>query len=213
MGKLNKSLAAVLIGMAFVLFAAPLFSQEADNSAQTAQSSVDLERSIVFDDAPEASSADQGAPGRSGRTSSGIGIFVRMIVVLVIIVLLIYGVFWFIKKKANVVTNDDDYLRRVASISVAPGKTVQVVTLIDKAYLIGVTDDTISLLGEINDDELIKAMNLNADKKANVKKPATFSDVLDMFLVKNGRQKSVFSESEQKVDNLFSSENTEGGRT
>ena len=204
MKTVNKSLVAVLLGMAFVLFAFPLSAQSnsaSDDSTQSSVSSLDLEKSITFNDDVTSSVSTENASSR--KNSSGIGIFIRMILVLILIVGLIYGVFWFIKKKTNVVTNDDDYLRRVAAINVAPGKSVQVVTLIDKAYLIGVTDDSITLLGEINDDELIKAMNLSADKKANIKKPLSFSEVLDMFLIKNNKSKSVFSDSEQKVDQMF----------
>ena len=109
---------------------------------------------------------------------------------------------WFIKKKTNVVKTDDEYLRRAAYINIAPGKTVEVITLIDKAYLIGVTEDSITMLGEIHDDELIKAMNLTADKKNNTKKPASFADVLDMFLVKKGGTKSVFSDMETGGENV-----------
>lgn len=204
MKTVNKSLVAVLLGMAFVLFAFPLSAQSnsaSDDSTQSSVSSLDLEKSITFNDDVTSSVSTENASSR--KNSSGIGIFIRMVLVLILIVGLIYGVFWFIKKKTNVVTNDDDYLRRVAAINVAPGKSVQVVTLIDKAYLIGVTDDSITLLGEINDDELIKAMNLSADKKANIKKPLSFSEVLDMFLIKNNKTKSVFSDSEQKVDQMF----------
>ncbi|MCR4631387.1 MAG: flagellar biosynthetic protein FliO [Treponema sp.] len=204
MKTVNKSLVAVLLGMAFVLFAFPLSAQSnsaSDDSTQSSVSSLDLEKSITFTDDVTSSVSTENASSR--KNSSGIGIFIRMVLVLILIVGLIYGVFWFIKKKTNVVTNDDDYLRRVAAINVAPGKSVQVVTLIDKAYLIGVTDDSITLLGEINDDELIKAMNLSADKKANIKKPLSFSEVLDMFLIKNNKTKSVFSDSEQKVDQMF----------
>jgi len=186
MKTVNKSLVAVLLGMAFVLFAFPLSAQSnsaSDDSTQSSVSSLDLEKSITFNDDVTSSVSTENTSSR--KNSSGIGIFIRMVLVLILIVGLIYGVFWFIKKKTNVVTNDDDYLRRVAAINVAPGKSVQVVTLIDKAYLIGVTDDSITLLGEINDDELIKAMNLSADKKANIKKPLSFSEVLDMFLIKN----------------------------
>lgn len=192
----------MLFGMVFAVFMFPQAVEGAqDGSAfQTVQSAADWERSIVFSDNAGSGASTDGVVTSSG---SGIGIFVRMILALVVIVALIYGVFWFIKRKSNIVTNDDDYLRRVAAINVAPGKSVQVVTLIDKAYLIGVTDDSITLLGEIDDDELIKAMNLNADKKSNTKKPATFSDVLDMFLVKTGKNKNVFSDSEQKVDEMF----------
>ena len=94
-----------------------------------------------------------------------------MVIVLIVVVLLIYAFFWFVKRKTNNnLKTDDDYLRRVAYLNIAPGKTVEVITLIDKAYLIGVTEDNISLLGEIDDKELITAMNLNSDKKSNIKK-------------------------------------------
>ena len=200
----------MFVFMAFLFFDNPLtaqsieqkFNQITEND-QSSVSSLDLEKSFTFDD--DTNDITLETSGTRKKESSGIGIFVRMIVVLLLIVVLIYGVFWFIKKKTNVVTNDDDYLRRVAAISLAPGKSVQVVTLIDKAYLLGVTDDSITLLGEINDDELIKAMNLNADKKANTKKPATFSEVLDMFLVKSNKQKNIFSDSEDKVEQMFDS--------
>ena len=128
-----------------------------------------------------------------------------MIIVLIVVVLLIYAFFWFVKRKTNNnLKTDDDYLRRVAYLNIAPGKTVEVITLIDKAYLIGVTEDNINLLGEIDDKELITAMNLNSDKKANIKKPATFNEVLELFLQKGSKKKSVFSQEESKVENLFS---------
>ena len=189
----KKLCAAVIVFMA-AIFA--LYSQTNSTQNETTLT----EESIVFTDetVTEGTSAAQTYKG-----PSTVGMFVRMIVVLVIVVGLIYGLLWFIKKKTNVVKTDDDYLRRAAYINIAPGKTVEVITLIDKAYLIGVTEDNITLLGEIHDDELIKAMNLSADKKNNTKKPATFADVLDMFLIKKGGQKSVFSESEQQVDNMF----------
>ena len=198
MGKSKKIIAAMIVFMAAVLC---LYSQS-QNQTQTQNSneqSISLsEDSIILDD-PANTSEDI----NKYKGISTIGVFVRMIVVLVIVVVLIYGVLWFIKKKSNVVKTDDDYLRRAAYINIAPGKTIEVITLIDKAYLIGVTEDNITMLGEIEDKELIQAMNLNADKKANIKKPVNFSQVLDMFLVKGNKQKNVFSEEEEKIDQFF----------
>lgn len=188
----------MLLCMTAVFF---LYSQ--NNSTQDAASPT--EESIVISDDATSDSAN-GTNTSTYKGPSTIGMFVRMIVVLIIVVGLIYGVLWFIKKKTNVVKTDDEYLRRAAYINIAPGKTVEVITLIDKAYLIGVTEDNITMLGEINDEELIKAMNLTADKKANTKKPVSFSDVLDMFLVKKGGQKNVFSDEEKQVDQLFNKE-------
>ena len=190
------------------VFSFQIFAQNTNTAASnseeiTNQQSDDWEKSIVFTDSDSFNAADSISSSSSTSLGPGIGSFIRMILVLIIVIVLIVGLFWFLKRKTNVITNDDDYLRRVAAINLAPGKSVQVVTLIDKAYLIGVTDDSITLLGEINDDELIKAMNLSADKKANIKKPLSFSEVLDMFLIKNNKTKSVFSDSEQKVDQMF----------
>lgn len=197
MEKSKKLLAAVIVFMAAVF---ALYSQTTAANDQSAATIT--EESIVFSDD---ASGDTGASAQSYKGPSTVGMFVRMIVVLIIVVGLIYGVLWFIKKKTNVIKTDDEYLRRAAYINIAPGKTVEVITLIDKAYLIGVTEDNITMLGEIHDDELIKAMNLSADKKNNTKKPATFADVLDMFLVKKGSQKNVFSETEQQVEQIFNS--------
>ncbi len=178
---------------------------------QTTQNETSLtEESIVFSDE---STVESGNNSSSYKGPSTVGMFIRMIVVLVIVIGLIYGVLWFIKKKTNVVKTDDDYLRRAAYINIAPGKTIEVITLIDKAYLIGVTEDNITLLGEIDDKELISAMNITADKKNNTKKPATFADVLDMFLIKKGGQKNVFTDTETQVDSIFgrNTENTQSG--
>ena len=59
-------------------------------------------------------------------------------------------------------------MRRVAYLNIAPGKTVEVITLIDKAYLIGVTEDNISLLGEIDDKELITITSVTDKNNSNV---------------------------------------------
>ena len=195
MEKAKKLIAVILLCITAVF---SLYSQNQTNQHDTPLT----EESIVISDD---NTTDSNSNASAYKGPSTVGMFVRMIVVLVIVIGLIYGVLWFIKKKTNVVKTDDDYLRRAAYINIAPGKTIEVITLIDKAYLIGVTEDNITLLGEIDDKELISAMNITADKKNNTKKPTTFADVLDMFLVKKGGAKSVFSETEQQVDNMFNS--------
>lgn len=192
MGKTKKILAVILMLMAASF---SIYSQSSNNN-QISEDSIILTDN---DTTPLNNSEYKG--------TSTLGTFIRMIVVLIIVIGLIYGVLWFIKKKTNVVKTDDDYLRRAAYINIAPGKSVEVITLIDKAYLIGVTEDNITLLGEINDKELIEAMNINADKKANTKKPANFNEVLNMFLLKNNKTKNIFSDSEQKVDEIFNNRN------
>ena len=197
----KKIIAAIIIFMAAVFV---LYSQ---TSTETQSASTVTEESIKID---FDSDYNEGSSTTTYKGPSTAGTFIRMIVALIIVVALIYGVLWFIKKKTNVVKTEDDYLRRAAYINIAPGKTIEVITLVDKGYLIGVTEDGITMLSEIDDKELISAMNLTADKKANTKKPVNFSEVLDMFLVKKGAQKNIFSDTEQQVDNLFNNRPNSG---
>ena len=105
------------------------------------------------------------------------------------------------RKMGGEQADDDTFLRKVAQVSVAPGKTVQIVTLLEKAYLIGVTDNSIDLLGEIKDKELVDAMNLNADRKQNVARARNFADILSLFL--NPKNPSA-TEGERSASNSIS---------
>lgn len=170
---------------AFSLFLGLAYSQAAsvgdDAASQSTISAQSLpdESTVRLDDPAYAASPSAEAP----RSPSTVWIFFRMIFVLIVVVVCIYFVLNFMRKKmGGAVPDDDTFLRKVAQVSVAPGKTVQIVTLLEKAYLIGVTDNSIDLLGEINDKELVDAMNLNADRNQNAARARNFSDVLSIFL-------------------------------
>ncbi|MCQ2573453.1 MAG: flagellar biosynthetic protein FliO [Treponema sp.] len=144
--------------------------------------------------------------GEATRKSS-VWPFVKMILLLVLVVAAVYGVLFFMKKKGTGGKSDDEFLRRVAYLNLGQGKSVEVITLVDKgAYLIGVTEGGINLISEVKDLELIQAMNLYADKKSNTSKPRNFSDVLDLFMPNGPRETSTESEEGySKNTNVFSS--------
>ncbi len=170
--KFSKKIFAFLC--AFSLFAGLAF-------AQAAAQSLPDETTLLIEDSPAAATNAAGALPQGG--ASTVWIFFRMIFVLIVVVACVYLVMSFMKKKlGGSVADDDTFLRKVAQVSVAPGKTVQIVTLLEHAYLIGVTDSSIDLLGEINDKELVDAMNLNADRNQNAARARNFSDVLSLFL-------------------------------
>lgn len=187
-----------LFSLSFNIFAQSNSSDNNSTSTSSEEQSVS-ESSVISEDSIilfSDTTADQPVKKSSSSTAK---LFFKMIFVLIVVVALIYFILWFIRKKTNVVKTDDDYLRRAAYINIAPGKSVEVITLIDKGYLIGVTEDNITLLGEIDDKELISAMNLTADKKANTTKPTNFSQVLDMFLLKGNKKQNIFADSEKKL--------------
>lgn len=153
--------------------------------------------------------------GTTYSTKSNGWFFVRMIIVLILIVVAIYFLLRYFKNKTNPTVEDSDFLRRVASINIAPGRTVEIVTLLDnKGYVLGVTESNINLIAEIGntpeEKELISALNLTADKKQNNAKPSNFSDVLEMFVGrgKSGK-KNIFEESERRVDDFINSKSSE----
>lgn len=144
------------------------------------------------------------------KSPSSFGTIVKMIVFLILIIAVIYGLMWFFKRKTNLSKSDDDFMRRVSSLNLAPGKSVEIVTLLEHAYVLGVTDNNINLLGEIEDKELVDALNLNFDKKQTVKKPMNFSDVLDIFMPNGPRErKNIFDDAERKIKNLSKSKKEE----
>lgn len=200
MGNFKKIIVALLICSATFSI---LYSQNVNQTSTQV-----TEESIILSDDNTSNSNSSNITNEQKRNPSSVGSFIRMIVSLLFIIGLIVGIFWFLRRKSNVVKNEDDYLRRAAYINIAPTKTIEVITLIDKAYLIGVTEDNITLLGEIEDKELIQAMNLNADKKAKISKPLNFTQVLDTFLIK-GKNKNFFStESSTEISNDTSTENS-----
>ena len=188
--KSKKSLLAMVLFIAISCF---VFSQT-ENNFESNSSYFNTEGTT------EDSVADYKAPSTTG-------FIVKTIVVLVLVVAAIYGIMFFFKKKNNTAKSDDDFLRRVSSLQLSPGKSIEIVSLIDKAYILGVTDSNINLISEVEDKELIEAMNLNFDKKQNVKKPMNFSDVLEIFMPHGPKSSTnIYEEAEKKVNEINSSE-------
>ena len=192
--KAKKKKESLLAMVLFIAISCFVFSQATENNFESNSSYFNTEGTA------EDSVSDYKAPSTTG-------FIVKTIVVLVLVVAAIYGIMLFFKKKNNVSKSDDDFLRRVSSLQLSPGRSIEIVSLIDKAYILGVTDSNINLISEVEDKELIEAMNLNFDKKQNVKKPMNFSDVLEIFMPHGPRNNTnIYEEAERKVSEINSSE-------
>ena len=179
-----------------------VFSQTDTSQSSSVESSVLDESQILLGETnPE--SQITFSDDESNLEKSSVWLFVRMILVLILVSIPDYvpPVKQFFKKKSTEVKSSDDFLRSVSSLSFGPGKSVEIVTLIDKAYVLGVTEKSINLIAEIDDKELIESLNLNHDKKSNVSKPINFAEVLDMFVnPKNKRKASVLDDETEKTE-------------
>lgn len=200
MGKLATLKKSLLISVILFGITNVLFSQNNNDSLNVENSvSVSEDSTLLQDDY---FSSNNETSNLNLKQPSTAWTFIKMILFLCLVVAAIYAVMWFFKKKVNNTKSDDNFLRRVSSLNIGPGKSVEIVTLLDNAYILGVTDSNINVIDQIEDKELIEALNLNFDKNQNVKKPMNFADVLDIFMPNGPRNKNIYEDEERKVNNL-----------
>lgn len=194
----SKKVMAAVIGVATMIFLSQAVGAQSASDADggvpvvsegNGKSGFD-ESDIDFSSWGEGSSSQDSAGNFPAAPSIGIGVYVRMVFVLAVVVAAIILIFRFIKKSsglAGVQDGDDTFLRHVSGVPLGAGKSVQIVTLVDKAYILGVSENNVNLIGEVEDKELVNAMNLWSDKRNRTSKPRSFADVLDLFMSKGPR--------------------------
>ncbi len=191
----KKTILAVLIVVFAVSFS---FSQSESSKDETFSSSQIEDSQVTLDFSDTLDSSSESFVGQSGGVAGGIWIFVRMIIVLAIIIAAIYFLFKFMRKSMGGETlpdEDDVFLRKVSFLSLGDGKSVQIVSLWNEAFILGVSGDSVSLLKEIKDKELIDAMNRYADMNSKTNKPRSFEEILSLFMP------SRVSSNEEKKEN------------
>ena len=192
MGKLATLKKSLLIFVILFGLTNVFFSQNNNDSLNVENSvSVSEDSTLLQDDY---FSSNNETSNLNLKQPSTAWTFIKMILFLCLVVAAIYAVMWFFKKKVNNTKSDDNFLRRVSSLNIGPGKSVEIVTLLDNAYILGVTDSNINVIDQIEDKELIEALNLNFDKNQNVKKPMNFADVLDIFMPNGPRNKNIYED-------------------
>lgn len=129
------------------------------------------------------------AAAQSAKSSgpSSLWILVRVVLVLALVCAGIYGVVYLMKKSTGTKAGNDPYLKNISSLYFSPNKSVQVISLGEHAYLVGVTDQSINLIAEVQDKELVDAMNLQSDKK-NPLPTGTFQSVISNFFPGSGKK-------------------------
>lgn len=148
MKKLTRFLYAVVF--CFIAFSG-LGAQEADPAATQPQLPID-ESTLVL---AEATNNEIQAP-----TTSLFPYILRMIIVLAFVIAAIYGLFALIKRSSRQRNEEDAYIKVLASSPLAAGKTLHVISVGERAWLLASTDATVSVVSELEDRELIDALSL-----------------------------------------------------
>lgn len=184
MKKLIRSVIA--FSLCLFVFTNAVMAQESDSI--TAEEGSSIEKSFTI---PTNSST--GFSETDTNSGSSVWFLFRMILVLAFVCLIIWFVGRLLKKRMEPGAEPDVYLKKTAQLTLAPGRTVQIITLRDRAYVLGVSDSGISLIdkidgkgdseekqGKILDKELIDDMNLNAADNLNAK-PKDFASMISAF--------------------------------
>lgn len=135
------------------------------------------EKDLVLAESPGNASDGQGG----ALSESAWPYFLRMILTLGLVLGLIWVAFRLIRRAARPKASQDAFIRVLASTPLGTGRWLYVVSLGAKAFLVGASDTTISLIHEVDDPELIDEMKLRS-ATAPQDETRDFSTLLSGFL-------------------------------
>jgi len=133
------------------------------------------ERSITFG---EDGGENASPPGISAGPS--IWIFIRMVLVLALAAAAVYGIVFFIKRTSRKKDAEDPFLKVLANAHLGSNRYAHIVSVGDKAWLLGSSDGGVNLIGEIDDKDMINAMLLEDSTKSE-RNQSRFPDFLGMI--------------------------------
>lgn len=178
----------------------PVFSQ--DVPADTRETSSEQTALLGSDESALFLDAAESEGERVVPASSGLWPLIRALLVLVLLVAIIWLLLAFIKRRnaANAATNP--HLKLYASLGLALNKHVHVVGLGQKAWLIGSSENSVQLIAEIDDQELIDQMRLEASHRTALDSnlPLSFLRLFSRYTGRRATENSA-EESLEKMKN------------
>ncbi|MCL1994087.1 MAG: flagellar biosynthetic protein FliO [Spirochaetes bacterium] len=153
---------AAALAFAFAFASAPAFAQDFSEPAPEpvlapapAAPALEIdpilaaEQAIILDAAP--SVAMPAAPATTG-------VILRMVLTLVLVALAVYGIVFFMKRAGRRTEASDPFLKILASANLGANRHAHVVSVGSKAWLLGASEGGVSLIGEIDDKDVLDAM-------------------------------------------------------
>lgn len=110
----------------------------------------------------------------------------QILLMLALVAAAIYVLVFIVKKASRGKTAQDPFLKKLASLPLTANRSACVLSVGTQAWLVGVSENSVSLISEINDKEIIDAMILEEAKKTvEAEGPITdFKSLLRKFGVK-----------------------------
>jgi len=193
---LKKSIRILGVAALFLLAAAMAWGQSATTTPKSASGAAPGNPVAV--DEKALTLADPAAGTATGAVGAGPASIVpyifRMIIVLALVIAAIYGLYALLRRSTRQRAASDSYLRVLATTNLAVGRSLHVVALGDKAWLIGATDAAVSPIAEIADKELIDALALRAAESPETPR-REFGSMLMSLMGKKGTRSSTSADA------------------
>jgi len=143
---------------------------------------------------------------QKNKTNMGKGYFnyLKIIIALLVVIGIIYIFFWFIKKFIKIQTKNDDDGVIITTTNIGPGRSIIVSYISGKYLVLGVTNDSISLITEITDGKEIERLEILASNKEK-KEGKDFFDIMSNYFkrfFKKETKETKFDYEEDSVDFL-----------
>jgi flagellar protein FliO/FliZ len=103
---------------------------------------------------------------------------VRFFIALGLVVLAGYGLWRFIRRNRGAAAPGNPFLRRAASLDLGQGAALHLVTLGERAYLVGSGERGVGAITAIDDKELADRLNLYAGETGPAPGPQDFASLL-----------------------------------
>ena len=163
--------------LALLFLGAGLLVQMPSISAQEAQDSVE----DPFRTAELALILEEGTIPDAPVAGPSIWSVVRMVLTLALAAAAIYGIVFFIKRSSKQTVSRDPFLKILATAHLGSNRYAHVVSVGSKAWLLGSSDGGVSLIGEVDDKDVVNAMLLEDSRKSAEAAPGRFPDFMAML--------------------------------
>ncbi len=120
------------------------------------------------------------------RSPSLLAVLVKIIFALILVCGAIYGAVFLIRKATRTNVADNPYLKQLARLPLSQNKSIELVSMGSRAFMLGVTEQAIQLIAEVEDREMIDEMILAAEKNSPLP-AANFASILSSFFPSTGK--------------------------
>ncbi|HOV62429.1 MAG TPA: flagellar biosynthetic protein FliO [Spirochaetia bacterium] len=150
------------------------------------------ERSLVINDTDDVPAADT-ATGQTGSLSTvSAWDFVKMILVLICVVAAIYGLFHVLRKMSGQKYPQNNILQVVSALQLPGKKSMYILRVGKEFYALGTAENSVTLLGRVEDKETIDEIILQETERPAVKQ--SFLEVFSRILRRRGDTEGLKSE-------------------